>query len=168
MKQMFLEAGKVRNTHALKGEVKFEFWLEGAKPLSQLGRLFLSRDGEGELKIQSVRRQGDVFLVLFSGYDTVEKASLLKGKTLFVSRREADPEGEKVFFADLIGLPLVEEKDGTVYGTVREVTSRGGGELLSVLLPDGREVYFPVVRDFIARMDPEQGVFVHAPRGIFD
>ena len=168
MKQMFLEAGKVRNTHALRGEVKFEFWLEGAQPLSALRRLFLSRDGEGELKIESVRRQGEIFLVRFSGFDTVEKASLLKGKTLFVSRQEADPEGEKIFFADLIGLPLVEDGAGTVYGTVREVTSRGGGELLNVLLPDGREVYFPMVKDFIVRMDAEEGVFVRAPRGIFD
>lgn len=114
------------------------------------------------------RRQGDVFLVLFEGVDTPEKAALLKGKTLYVSRKEIDPNGEKIFYADLVGLPLVEEESGTVYGTVKEVTSRGAGELFLVALPDGRERYFPAVAGFIVRMDGETGIFVRAPQGIFD
>ena len=168
MKKLFLEAGKVRNTHALKGEVKMECYLDGEKPLQKISRLYLSPKGEKELKVISVRRQADVFLVLFEGFDTVEKASLLKGKTLYAAREELDPDGKKVYFADLLGLPLVEEKTGKEYGTIKEVGSRGAGELFTVLLPDGREMYFPVVKEFIVSMDPEQGVFVHAPEGIFD
>ena len=168
MKQLFIEAGKIRNTHALRGEVKFECWLDGEKPLAGISYLCLSKDEENKLKILQVRPQGDVFLVLFEGIDTVEKASLLKGKTLFVSREEIDPKGEKIFFADLVDLPLIEETDGTVYGTIREVSSRGGGELFTVRLSDGREAYFPVVNEWIVSMDAEKGVFVHAPLGIFD
>ncbi|MBR3836891.1 MAG: 16S rRNA processing protein RimM [Clostridia bacterium] len=168
MKQNFLEAGRVRNTHALRGEVKFECWLDGEKPLSGISHLYLNKTAENPLKVLSARRQGDVFLVLFEGVDTVEKAGLLKGKTLFVSREEADPKGDKVYFADLLGLPLVEEETGETYGVIREVTSRGASELFLVLLPDGREVYFPAVKEFIVKMDAELGVFVHAPKGIFD
>ena len=168
MKQLFLEAGKVRNTHALKGEVKMECYLDTDRPLSKIRHLYLSPKGEKELTILSVRRQADVLLVLFEGFDTVEKASLLKGKTLYAAREELDPDGKKIYFADLIGLPLIEEKTGLVYGKIREVGSRGAGELFTVLLPDGREMYFPVVKEWIVQMDPEKGVFVHAPEGIFD
>ena len=119
MKQSFLEVGKVRNTHALKGEVKFECWLEGNRPLAGIPALYPSKKEEKPLKILSVRQQGDVFLVLFEGIDSVEKATALKGKTLYGARGDVDPRGDKVFFADLIGLPLIEEKDGTVYGTVK-------------------------------------------------
>lgn len=168
MKQLFLEAGKIRNTHALRGEVKLECWLDGENPLRGLFAFYLSAKGEGELKISSVRRQGDLFLVLFEGYDSVEKASLLKGRTVFASRSEIDPENKKIFFADLLGLPLIEENSGEVYGTISEVSTRGGGELFTVRLPDGREMYFPVVKEWIVKMDAEEGVFVHAPEGIFD
>ncbi len=168
MKKEFLEAGKVRNTHALQGEVKAECWLEGAKPFDGLRHLYLSAAGEKELEILSVRRQGDIALVRFRGIDTVEAASLLKGKTLFAARRELDPENEKVYFADLIGLPMTEDGEGTVYGTVRAVESRGAGELFLVALPDGREVYFPAVKEFVVRCDTDEGVFVRAPKGIFD
>ena len=168
VKQLFLEAGKVRNTHALRGEVKFECYLDGEKPLKNVRRLYLSPKGEKSFEIRSVRVQGDVLLVQFDGVDTVEAASLLKGKTLYAAREELDPDGKLVFFADLIGLPLVEEKTGSVYGTIREVGSRGAGELFTVLLPDGREMYFPVVKEWIVSMDAEKGVFVHAPEGIFD
>lgn len=168
MKQLFLEAGKIRNTHALRGEVKLECWLDGENPLRGLCYFYFSAKGEGKIKIESVRRQGELFLVLFEGYDSVEKASLLKGRVVYASREEIDPEGKKIYFSDLIGLPLIEEKSGKVYGTIREVSSRGGGELFTVCLPDGREMYFPVVKEWIVKMDAEEGVFVHAPEGIFD
>lgn len=168
MKKEFLEAGKVRNTHALQGEIKAECWLEGIKPFEGLKHLYLSDGGEKELEIMSVRRQGDIALVRFCGIDTVEAASLLKGKTLYASRRELDPKNEKVYFADLMGLPIIEEGEGTVYGTVRGVESRGASELFLVALPDGRELYFPAVKEFVVRCDADEGVFVRAPKGIFD
>ncbi|MBR2616122.1 MAG: 16S rRNA processing protein RimM [Clostridia bacterium] len=168
MKQTFLEAGKIRNTHALRGEVKMECWLEGEKPLSGVKSLFLGRNRDKELKLLSARIHGDVYLVLFEGIDSVEKATPLKGKTLWVAREELDPDGTKVYYADLIGLPMIEEKNGTVYGTVVEVSSRGASELFTVRLPDGKERYFPAVPAFVVRLDAEKGVFVRAPEGIFD
>ncbi len=168
MKQSYLEAGKIRNTHALRGEVKFECYLDGAKALRTVKHLYLTKGEENALKILSVRVQGDVFLLSFEGIDTVEKATLLKGKTLYASREELDPDGKLIFFADLIGLPLIEEGTGKVYGSVVEVGSRGAGELFTVKLPDGREAYFPVVKEWIVSMDAEKGIFVHAPEGIFD
>lgn len=168
MKREFLEAGKVRNTHALAGEVKAEYWLDGSKPFEGLCHLYLSDKGEKELEIESVRRQGQIALVKFRGVDTVEAASLLKGKVVYAARGEADPRGDKVYFADLVGLPVTEEGDGTVYGTVRAVESRGASELFLVALPDGREAYFPAVKEFVVRCDANEGVFVRAPKGIFD
>ena len=168
MKQTFIEAGKIRNTHALKGEVKMECWLDGEKPLAKLRYLYLAPKKENGLELTAARTQGDVFLVAFQGIDTVEKASLLKGKTLYAAREDVDPRGDKIFFADLIGLPLTESETGEVYGTITEVSQRGAGELFTVKLPDGRECYFPVVKEFIVKMDAEQGVFVCAPKGIFD
>ncbi len=168
MKKKFLEAGKVRNTHALQGEVKAECWLEGEKPFAGIKHLYLSDRGEGEHEIVSVRRQGDIALVRFAEIDSVEKASLLKGKTLYAARSEIDPKDEKVYFADLLRLPLIEDGDGTVYGTIRRVESRGASELFLVRLSDDREVYFPAVKEFLVRMDANEGVFVRAPKGIFD
>ncbi len=163
-----MEAGKVRNTHALKGEVKFECWLEGDQPLKGLTHLYPAPREEKGLVIKACRKQGDVFLVAFEGIDTVEEATLLKGRSLYASRKEADPDGTKIYFADLLDLPLIEDSTGTVYGTIREITSRGAGELFTVRMADGKEVYFPVVKEWILRMDPSEGVFVKAPEGLFD
>ncbi|MBR2634821.1 MAG: 16S rRNA processing protein RimM [Clostridia bacterium] len=168
MKQDFLEAGLVRNTHALRGEVKFECWLDGDQPLSGVKNLYPAPREENPLELNTVRRQGDLLLVSFCGIDSVEKAQIYKGKTLYVSRSQIDPRGEKVFFADLIGLPLVESESGREYGKISEISSRGAGELLSVRLPSGREAYFPYVKEWVDRIDLEKGVFVHAPEGIFD
>lgn len=167
MKQAFLEAGRVRNTHALRGEVKFECYLDDARALRPGTVLFATAKGEKPLTITAVRRQGELFLLSFEGFDSVERAAALKGRTLFADRATADPKGEKIFYADLFGLPLVEDRDGRVYGTVKDVSDRGAGDLLVIALPDGREEYFPMVKDFIVSLDPEKEVRVCAPEGLF-
>ena len=143
MKQAFLEAGRVRNTHALKGEVKFEVWLDDGSALRPGLALFPAPRAEKPLRVAASRKQGDLFLLSFEGIGDVDAASALKGRTLYIRREDADPAGDKIFFADLFGLPLVEDRDGTVYGKVRDVTDRGSGKLRIISLPDGREGYFP-------------------------
>ncbi|MBP5289260.1 MAG: 16S rRNA processing protein RimM [Clostridia bacterium] len=167
MKQAFLEAGRVRNTHALKGEVKFEVWLDDGDALRPGLVLFPAPREEKPLRVVSSRKQGDLFLLSFEGVGDVDAASALKGRTLYIRRADADPKGDRIFFADLFDLPLVEDRDGTVYGTVRDVTDRGSGHLLVIALPDGREGYFPMVKDFIVKLDPEKEVRVRAPEGLF-
>ncbi|MBQ3865726.1 MAG: 16S rRNA processing protein RimM [Clostridia bacterium] len=167
MRQAFLEAGKVRNTHGLRGEVKFEVYLDDGTPLVSGVPLFPEKNEEKPLTIRSVRRQGDLYLVTFEGFDDVDAAARLKGRTLYIRRADADPAGKRVFFADLFGLPLVEDTDGAVYGTVKDVTDRGAGPLLIVALPDGREEYFPMVPAFVVSMDPEKEVRVRCPKGLF-
>lgn len=169
MRLAFLEAGRVRNTHALKGEVKFESWLETSAVLRTGVFLYADRKGEKGWKIKSVRGGGEnVFIVSFDGIDTPEAASKLKARTLYIRREDLDPAGDKVFFDELINLPLIEEATGERYGLITAVTSRGGGELFLVKLSDGREEYFPASRPFLKQLDPEKAVYVEAPKGIFD
>ena len=167
MRQAFLEAGKVRNTHGLRGEVKFEVYLDDGTPLKPGVPLFPEKKEERPLAIRAARRQGELYLLSFDGFDDVDTAARLKGRVLYIRRADADPAGDRVFFADLFGLPLVEDTDGTVYGTVKDVTDRGAGALLVVALPDGREEYFPMVPAFLVSMDPEKEVRVRAPKGLF-
>ena len=167
MRQAFLEAGRVRNTHALKGEVKFEVYLDDGKVLRPGLSLYPAPKEEKPLRLTAARRQGDLYLLAFEGFCDLDAASVLKGRTLYIRRADADPTGDVIFFADLFGLPLVEDRDGTVYGTVKDVTDRGAGHLLVVALPDGREGYFPMVKDFIVKLDPEKEVRVRAPEGLF-
>lgn len=169
MRQKRIEAGKIRNTHALRGEVKAECYLEGDNPFSKLRILYLSSEKEDHcLEILSSRRHGEVFLLTFRGIDSVEAASALKGKTVFAAREELDPDGTKVFFTDLIGTDLTDADTGEKLGQICAVLDRGAGELFLIRLPDQRECYFPYVREWIECMDAEKGVSVRAPKGIFD
>ena len=53
-KEEFIEAGKIINTHGVRGEVKIEVWLDSPEFLRRCGRVFL--DGR-ERKILSAREQ---------------------------------------------------------------------------------------------------------------
>jgi 16S rRNA processing protein RimM len=168
LKQRRIEAGKVRNTHALKGEVKFECWLDDDATLSALPRLYASMKSEEALAVKQCRRHGDILILKFENVDSVEQAELLKGKTLYAAREDLDPEDRKIFFADLPGLPLKDAASGVEYGKIKEVSNRGGGELLTIVLPNGEERYFPMVKEWIVTMDAQQGITVRIPEGLFD
>ena len=168
MRKEYLEAGKIRNVHGLRGEVKAENWLESDGAFAALSSFYLTEDGQRELKVASRRRQGELFLLGFEGLSDADAVRFLKNRTLYARRGDLDPEGKKVFYAELSGLPMREAGTGKVYGRIKDVVDRGAGDLYVVELPDGREAYFPAVKEWIRSADPETGVEVTAPEGIFD
>ncbi len=168
MKKTILEAGKIRNVHGLHGEVKAENWLESDEVFANLKRFFLKETGERELKVRSRRRQGDLFLLAFEGLEDVDAVMNLKGKTLYAARDQIDPEGRKIFYADLFGLDLIEKETGERYGKILDVVNRGASDLYVIRKADGTEAYFPAIKEWILEFDLEKGVFVKAPEGLFD
>ncbi len=168
MRKEYLEAGRIRSAHGLRGEVKAENWLDNDEAFAAVPSFFLGPAGERELKVASRRRQGELFLLSFEGITDPETARLLRCRTLYARRKDLDPEGKKVFYAELFGLPMREAGSGKIYGKIADVTDRGAGDLYVIDLPDGRQAYFPAVKEWIRSMDPETGVEVTAPEGIFD
>ena len=49
-KKQYIEAGRIVNTHGVRGEVKIEVWLDSAEFLRSFKRVFI---GEREIKIES-------------------------------------------------------------------------------------------------------------------
>ena len=168
MRKTYLEAGKLRGVHGLKGEVKAENWLDNDRLFASLTRFFTDEKGENELRVRSRRRQGDLFLLAFEGIEDADAAAPLRNKTLYARRDEIDPEGKKVFYTELLGLDLIDADSGKIVGAIRDVEDRGGGFLYVIALPDGKEAYFPAVKEWITEFDLEKGVTAHIPKGLFD
>ena len=61
-----MEAGKVRNTHALRGEVKFECWLDGEKPLSGIAHLYLNKTAENPQNERLEEEFGDLLFSMIN------------------------------------------------------------------------------------------------------
>ena len=146
MKLQYIEAGEIVNTHGVRGEVKVLCWLDDPEMLCEFDRCRI--DGK-EFTMEQVRVQKTCNLVQLKGIDTMEKAQLMRGKTIELYREDIDDE--VIFAAELIGVEVF--CDGESIGKIKEVLDYPGN---SVYVVKGKHEYMiPAVNQFILSTDVE-------------
>ena len=164
-KKPFLEAAKIVNTHGVAGEVKLENRCDSADILKNIPALFV--DGK-EYKVTRARViPGDFVLAKFDGINDLDAALKLKGKSALARREDVPKKDGAHFIADMIGLPVIDEKSGEVYGTLSDVQTPAVQELYYVKTPSGSVVMIPNVPEFIKKIDEENGIYVSVIEGFF-
>lgn len=154
MKQAYIEAGRITNTHGVRGEVKIEVWLDSPADLQQYRRVFI--DGQ-ERKLLSARPQNRFAIARLEGVDDVNAAMPLKGKTVMIAREDAPLPPGGYFLQDLLDARVVRE-DGTPVGVLTEILERPANNVYVVTDPEGKEILIPAVPAFILGADAEEGV----------
>lgn len=156
MKNRFLEAGQIVNTHGVRGEVKIVPWADSPAFLAGFETLYL--DGGKPLRVETARVHKSAVLVKFSGVDTVEAAMALKGKTVSIAREDAKLEPGAFFLADLAGL-AVRDEAGNGIGTLTEVLTPPAHNVYVVQGPGGEHM-IPAVPEFVKKVDLDKGEIV--------
>ena len=154
MKQAFIEAGRITNTHGVRGEVKIEVWLDSPADLQHYRRVFI--DGQ-ERKLLAARPQNRFSIAKLDGVDDVNAAMPFKGKTVFIAREDAPLLPGAYFLQDLLDARVVLE-DGSPVGVLTEILERPANNVYVVNDPEGKEILIPAVPAFILGADAEEGV----------
>ena len=95
----------------------------------------------------------------------MDKAAVMKGTTLYASRDDFELSEGDYFIADLLGLPVIDNIDGKVYGKIKDVINRGASDIYVISTPTGERM-MPVVDEFVKKVDLESGVFVETIPGL--
>ena len=164
----YIECGKIINTHGCRGGVKAESWCNSEEDLAGLSRVFILRGSEyEEYKITKSSIFKQFVLLDLNGVDDMDKAMLLKNKTLYALREDFALEEGEFFLADMIGLDVIDADSGAKYGTVTDVTDSVASRIY-VIETDKGEVLFPHVKEFIEEINVEEGLFIRPIPGFFD
>lgn len=160
--------GVIGAAHGIKGEVRIKAFTGDPLAIADYGPL---TDEQGRrFEIAEIRPAKEVVVARLKGITSREAAESLNGVNLFVSRDKIPaPEDEDEFLqADLIGCAVV-GPDGVVLGTVTTVANYGAGDLLDILLPDGRSVLMPFTKAFAPRIDiAARRIDAVPPEGLFE
>ncbi len=154
MKQ-YLEIGEIVTTHGVGGDLKLYPWSDSAQQLCGLKEVYLDEAGQKKLRIERLRVQKKMNLLKLRGYDTVETARALVGKTLFAARDDLPLPKGKHFVADLLGCRVLDADSGEEYGVLCEVTDNGAHGIYHVRRADGEIRMVPAVEPFLAGVDVE-------------
>ena len=152
MKNQFLEAGQIVNTHGIQGEVKIVPWCDSPEFLCQFDTLYL--DGK-PVKVLSRRVHKGNVLATLEGVDSVNAAMALKGKKVSIDRTGVVlPEGRH-FLADLMGLDVIDADSGEKLGVVADILTPPAHEVY--LVKGEHEYMIPAVDEFLVETNVEGG-----------
>ena len=160
MNKEFLEAGKIVNTHGVRGEVRITPWADSADFLRRFHVFYI--DG-APVKVLRSRVHKTQLIAALEGIDDVSAAMALKNKVISIRREDARlPEG-RYFVQDLLGLP-VRTDAGDEIGALADILDLPQGQVYVV--KGEREILIPDVPDFILDVNPETGLTVHLIEGM--
>jgi 16S rRNA processing protein RimM len=152
MKKQYLEAGKIVNTHGVRGEVKIQPWADSAEFLQDFPTIYI--DG-APVRVLSSRVHKDCLIAALEGVGDVNDAMRLKNKTVFIDRSDATLEDGSFFIQDIIGAS-VRDESGAELGTLADVLELPAGNVYVVR--GAREILVPAVPEFVRKTDADAGV----------
>ena len=162
--------GQVSGAQGLLGAVKVRADAEAAttdpEVFAALGEVWIG--GRGYQVLKAGRHKTQVLLWL-DGVDTRSRAEELAGLQVLGDRQRFPPlpDGEYYWF-QVLGLPVVNEEDGTLLGYLDHIISTPGHDVYAVRQGE-REVLLPAVEEVIVEINLEAGVIkVLPPEGLLE
>ena len=136
----------VAGAPGLKGEVRLKLFAESVASLKVHKSVYI---GGERREIRDLRDANKTAIARLDGVTDRNAAEALRGQLVEVDRAALPPLAEGEYYhADLVGLPCVGPA-GEALGTVAGIENFGAGDLIEVLLPDGKRSLIPF-RDPIA------------------
>ena len=163
----FLEAGQIVGTHGVRGEVRVQPWCDSPEQMAGFKKLYWDAAGTRPVKIKA-RPHKQMALVTLEGVDTVEAAAALRGKVLYVDRRDIHLPSDRHLVQDLIGLTVRDADTGEVYGELTDVSQTGSNAVYHMRTAKG-EVLIPAIPSIVLSIDTVADVMTIRPmKGLFD
>lgn len=167
-----LICGKLLKARGLKGEIAVRASAdEPERFLSLRTCRAVTEEGEcvRELRIVHASLSGNQVFLRFDGINSREEAEKLTGLYLSIPRELALPLGENSWYScDLEGSRVVDRQRGLL-GTVAEISSNGVQDLLRVCKNGEPDIYIPVLRRILKRVDIAAGTLeLELPDGLYE
>ncbi len=164
MKKELLQAGKIINTHALRGEVRIYPYCDGADFICDLTTLYIDQQ---PYRVTTARVHKGQALVHFKGIDRVEEAELLLGKMVFFNKKDVDLEDGQYFIDDIIGMQVEDIDTGEIYGKVINVIPTGANDVFEV--QGDRMLLVPKIDEVVKEINlEEERILIRPLEGLFE
>ena len=165
----YLEAGKIVNTHGLRGEVKIVPWTDSPETFEDIEYVYIkNKTGEMRLDISGLKYQKNNIIVKFKQIDSIEEAEKFKNKTVYVEREMLGELPEGVYYiADLIGLSAV-TPEGEEVGTLVDVFNTGSNDIYDIKREGKKNLLLPHIDDVITVELENERIVIRIPEGLDD
>ena len=163
----YLEAGQIVGTHGVRGEVRVQPWCDSPQQFATFKKLYWDAEGKNPVKLRA-RPHKNIVLAMLEGITTVEQAQVLRGKMLYVDRRDLKLPKDRYLVQDLIGIAVVDADSGETYGTLTDVSQTGANAVYHMATDKG-EILIPAIPDVVVKIDLKTDTLYLRPmKGLLD
>lgn len=167
MLRQFLEVGQITSTHGVRGEMRVDPWCDSPEFLKKFKVLYLDKNGEKSINVTS-RVHSNMVLMKIEGVDTVEKASAMRNKILYMNRNDTSIPENTYYIQDLIGCTVLDVDSEEKYGIISFVSRTGANDVWHIK-NNGKEYLIPAIPDVVIDTDVKnEKVYIRPLKGIFD
>lgn len=160
----YIVIGKIVNTHGIKGEVrllsKFKF---KEKVFIKDMNIYIGKNKIKET-INSYRHHKNFEMITMVGYSNINEILKYKGQTVFIRKEDLKLNENEYLDKDLIDLDVI--IDNKISGKVLGVEDNGGGNKTLIIEIDNKEVYIPLVKQFVQVSLKEKCIYVFPIEGM--
>ena len=165
---MLLIVGRIGRVHGVRGEVTVEVRTDSPEDRFQVGTSIATDPSKfGPLTITGQRWHNGILLLTFDGVSDRGAAEKIKNVLLMADVDIAESDADEFHVQLLIG-STIELIDGTVLGTIDDVLTTKGQNLLS-FMRGGKQVLIPFVKAIVPTVDiAGRKVVITPPEGLLD
>lgn len=167
-----LAIGRVAGFRGTSGEITVRVASGQATRWRTVTRVFVGDGAEGGARrlfeVAGARCYRDRLVLKLRGIDDPSGAEALKGSTVLVPPEQVPRLGkDEHYVGRLVGLRVVLVPTGEALGTVTDVASTGGTDVLVVEEADGHELLVPMAREIVVEIEEREGrIAVRLPPGL--
>ncbi len=149
--------GEIGAPQGLKGELRLRSYTKEPQAIAGYGPL-QDETGARSFEIETVRGTPKALIARLKGVTTRDAAAALTGTKLYLPRsRLPAREEDEWYYADLIGLAVVDEK-GAPLGTVAAIHNFGAGDIIEIRSTEGgHDLLVPFTEATVPKVDIEKG-----------
>jgi len=147
-----IEAGKIVNTHGIKGDVRLLPWADSPEFLTGFEHIYIN---EKPVKIIAANVHKGCVIATLEGVDNIDDAIKLKGSVFMVKKTDVQLEEGRYFINDLIGLKALDDESNEDLGIIADVLSLPSNNVY--VIKGKREILVPAVPEFIVETCLDKG-----------
>lgn len=171
--QKYYQVGKIVNTHGIGGELRIVASTDFVEERFQVGQKLAVEmpDGYQTVEIIQSRQHKQFYLLKFAGYENINLAEVFKGHNLKVaaSNRQDELVENEFYYDQIIGLEVVEQATGEVYGKISGILSPGANDVWVIKRRGKSDILIPYIASVVLKVDLQtQKVEVEMPEGLID
>ena len=165
----YLEAGKIANTHGVRGDVIIDSLCDSPKILAGIKTLYIKRSGEFvPMRVSRSSIHSGRVLTKLEGVDSLNDAILYKGKSVYAAREDLSIADDQIFIADLIGLDVFRSDNKERIGRLSDVVNYGYNDILEIDRGEGKLTLVPNLDQFVEKISIDEGVFIIPVEGLLE